>query len=135
MSLNTSVDAVQMVKKYKPGLLVKFFRSGFISKFIAIFLVFVIAGRFEGMDFEVLLPFLIICVILFLGASFYPLLHVKLYLKRHKLEQAIREDSGYMNVAISAFNLCPYKSMLSYIRKLNPQAAKEIERQQAERKK
>ena len=40
-----------------------------------------------------------------------------------------------MNVAINAFNALPTKKTLAYIRKLNPAAAQEIERQLAEKKK
>ena len=40
-----------------------------------------------------------------------------------------------MNVAISAYNANPSKRMLSYIKRLNAQAGKEIERQLAANKK
>ena len=40
-----------------------------------------------------------------------------------------------MNVAINTFNALPTKRTLAYVRKLNPSAAQEIDRQLSEKKK
>ena len=128
-------DAYTRIKNYKPNLLVRFFKTGFLSKTIGMTITFIVAGRFGDADMEVIIPILGICIALLWLGSLYPLASVKHYCKKHHIDEAIRRDSGYMNVSIATFNTLPTKKMLAYIRDLNPAAAQEIERQQAERKK
>lgn len=135
----SSEEAIALLKKYKPNFLVRFFKkqgfSGFLSKFISMTIVFIVAGRFGDVDMEVILPILGVCVVLLFLGSLYPLVHFKGYCRRRHINEAIRKDTGYMNVAINAFNALPTKKTLAYIKKLNPAAAQEIERQLAEKKK
>ena len=135
----SSQEAIELLKKYKPNFLVRLFKkqgfSGFLSKFIGMTIVFIVAGRFGDVDMEIILPILGVCVVLLLLGSLYPLAHFKGYCRRRHIDKAIRKDVGYMNVAINAFNAFPTEKTLVYIRKLNPAAAKEIERQLAEKKK
>ena len=97
-------------------------------------IVFVVGGRLGDIDMEVIIPILGGCFVLLWLGSLYPLVHLKGYCRRHHIVEAIRKDTGYMNVAINAFNALPTKKTLAYIRKLNPAAAQEIERQLAEKK-
>ena len=98
-------------------------------------IVFVVGGRFADIDMEVIIPVLGVCFVLLWLGNLYPLVHFKGYCRRHHIHEAIRKDTGYMNVAINAFNALPTKKTLAYIKKLNPAAAQEIERQLAEKKK
>ena len=123
------------IKNYKPNLLVKFFKSRVIGKFIGISLAFVITGRFGDIDPDALFIIAGIVLLFMLVGSAYPIANIKKYYRKHHIDEAIRKDSGYMNVAISAYNNLPTKKMLAYIKELNPAAAQEIERQLAERKK
>ena len=135
----SSEEAITLLKKYRPNFLVRLFKkqgfSGFLSKFISLTIVFIVGGRFGDVDMEVILPILGVCVVLLFLGSLYPLAHFKGYCRRHHIDESIRKDTGYMNIAISAYNVLPSKKMLSYIRGLNLEAAQEIERQLAARKK
>ena len=135
----SSEEAIVLLKKYKPNFLVRLFKSqgfsGFLGKFIGMTIVFVVGGRFTDVDTEVILPILGACFVLLWLGSLYPLVHLKGYCRRRHIDEAIRKDTGYMNVAINAFNALPTKKTLAYIKKLNPAAAQEIERQLAEKKK
>ena len=132
-------EAITMLKNYKPNFLVRIFKSqgfsGFLRKFIGMTIVFVVGGRLGDVDMEVILPILGVCVVLLWLGSLYPLAHFKGYCRRRHIDEAIRKDTGYMNVAINAFNALPTKKTLAYIKKLNPAAAQEIERQLAEKNK
>lgn len=132
-------EAIALLKNYKPNFLVRFFQnqgfSGFLSKFISMTIVFVVGGRFADIDMEFILPVIGVCFGLLWLGGLYPSIHLKCYCRRHHINEAIRKDTGYMNVAINAFNILPNKKTLAYIRKLNPAAAKEIDRQLAEKKK
>lgn len=127
--------AIDTIKKYKPNLMVRFFKSGFIGKVLSMTITFIVVGRFGDVDMEVLIPIIGGGIVLLLLGSAYPMVNVKRYFRKHHIDEAIRNDSGYMNVAISAFNMLPTKKMLKYIKGLNPSAAEEIERQLADKKK
>ena len=128
-------EAITLLKNYKPNLLVRFFKTGFIKKCISMTLAFVVAGRFGDVDMEAVILFVGIGMLLLWLGSLYPLANIKSYCKKHHIDEAIRKDTGYMNIAINAFNVLPTKKMLSYIKTLNPAAAQEIERQLAAKKK
>ena len=135
----SSEEAIALLKKYKPNFLVRLFKSqgfsGFLGKFIGMTIVFVVCGRLGDIDMEVILPILGVCFVLLWLGSLYPLVHLKVYCRRHHIVEAIRKDTGYMNVAINTFNALPTKRTLAYVRKLNPSAAQEIDRQLSEKKK
>jgi len=139
-SVNTqnSSDAIATLRKYKPNFLARLFKkqgfSGFFRKFISMTIVFIVAGRFGDIDMEVILPILGVCVVLLFLGGRYPFAHLKGFCRRHHIDEAIRQDTGYMNVAIVAYNTLPTRKMLAYIKGLNPAAAQEIERQLAEKK-
>lgn len=128
-------EAITLLKNYKPNLLVRFFKTGFIKKCISMTLAFVVAGRFGDVDMEAVILFAGIGILLLWLGSLYPLANIKSYCKKHHIDEAIRKDTGNMNVAINAFNALPTTQMLTYIKKLNPAAAQEIERQLAAKKK
>ena len=128
-------EAISLLKNYKPNLLVRFFKTGFIKKFISMTIAFVAVGRFGDVDIDVVVLFVGIGMLLLWLGSLLPLVHIKGYCKKHHIDDAIRKDTGYMNVAINAFNALPTKKMIAYIKGLNPAAAQEIERQLAEKKK
>ena len=129
------IKRIRELKNYKPNLLVRFFKTGFIKKCISMTLAFVVAGRFGDVDMEAVILFVGIGMLLLWLGSLYPLANIKSYCKKHHIDEAIRKDTGYMNIAINAFNVLPTKKMLSYIKTLNPAAAQEIERQLAAKKK
>lgn len=128
-------EAITLLKNYKPNLLVRFFKSGFIGKVIGMTITFIAIGRFGDVDPDGLFIIGGIGVLLLLICGYYPLANLKHYCKKHHIDEAIRNDTGYMNVAICTYNALPTNKTLTYIRKLNPAAAQEIERQQVERKK
>jgi len=76
-----------------------------------------------------------VSVPLLLARFLYPMHHLKKYFRKHHIEKAIRNDSGYMNISIAAYNLMPGKRMLAYIKKLNEEAGERIEKQLAAAKK
>jgi len=98
-------------------------------------IVFIAAGRFGDIDTEAILLFSGIGMLLLWLGSLYPLSNIKSYCKKHHIDEAIRKDTGYMNVAVNAFNTLPTRKMLAYIKELNPAAAQVIERQLAAKKK
>ena len=134
-NISSNQEAITLLKKYKPNILVKFFKSGFIGKMIGMTITFVAIGRFGDVDPEAIVLLVGIGMFLLWLAGLYPLAHIKSYCKKHHIDDAIRKDTSYMNVAINAFNALPTKKMLAYIKKLNPSAAQEIERQLAAKKK
>ena len=116
-----SVDrARELLNRYKPSLFARACACPIIPKFVAMFFVFAIGGRFTDMalDFEVMLPFIVISVILFFLHVYYPSHHFKRYLRKHKIHEAIRNDSGSdgSKLAISSFSksIVPY-FMLTFI--------------------
>ena len=127
-------EAISLLKSYKPNLLVRFFKTGFIKKCIGMTIAFVAAGRFGDVDIDAVAIFVGIGILLLWLGSLLPLAHIKGYCKKHHIDDAIRKDTGYMNVAINAFNALPTKKMIAYIKELNPAAAQEIERQLAAKK-
>ena len=134
-NISSNQEAITLLKNYKPNILVRFFKSGFIGKMIGMTITFVAIGRFGDVDPEAIVLLVGIGMFLLWLAGLYPLAHIKSYCKKHHIDDAIRKDTGYMNVAINAFNALPTKKMLAYIKKLNPSAAQEIERQLATKKK
>ena len=130
----SSQEAISLLKNYKPNLLVRFFKTGFIKKCIGMTIAFVAAGRFGDVDIDAVVLFVCIGMLLLWLGSLLPLAHIKGYCKKHHIDDAIRKDTGYMNVAINAFNVLPTKKMIAYIKGLNPAAAQEIERQLAAKK-
>ena len=131
----TNQEAINLLKNYKPNLLVRFFKTGFLKKCIGMAIVFIAAGRFGDIDTEAILLFSGIGMLLLWLGSLYPLANIKSYCKKHHIDEAIRKDTGYMNVAVNAFNTLPTRKMLAYIKELNPAAAQVIERQLAAKKK
>ena len=139
-STSEGTKAIEILDRYKRNWIVRFFcEKGFVSIMcVIIFAVIEIAIQYNG-DIEMISYIIastaIIWVPCVLGRIFYPLHHAKKYIRKYCLENAIRNDSGYMNVAISAYNIYASNGMLKYIRSLNPAAAQRIEKQIADRKK
>ncbi len=131
-------NAVEVMKRYNPNGFIQFLRSRryyslMFLYFGAIIYMLVeedpymasVAAGSMGIFF---LPILILHYL-------YPMHHLKKYCKKHNIVEAIRNDSGYMNVAIVTYNAYPCKKTLKYIRRLNPAAAQRIVQQLAARKK
>ena len=137
-SAPSNQKAVTLMKSYNPNWIVNYVHSR--RFFTIMFLCFGLVGKLaaDG-DMEMAFTGLAVTAPLWLSSLlariFYPMHHVKKYIRKHGLEDAIRNDGGYMNVAISAYNAMPGKKMLNYIRDLNPAAAKTIEQQLASKKK
>ena len=72
---------------------------------------------------------------LLIAKFLYPFSHLRKYIRKNNLEDAIRNDTGHMSVAVCVYNRLQSKKTLKYIRGLNPAAAQEIERQLAAKKK
>ena len=133
----SGADAVAILKRYDPNWFVQYVRSR--RYYTIIFLCIGLCVKFAMDGSEEYIPLGIavtapLWVPSVLGHMFYPMYHIKKYLRKHNLVDAIRNDSGYMNVAIVAYNANPCKKMLSYIRSLNPAAAQRIEQQLAAKK-
>ena len=58
-----------------------------------------------------------------------PFLDVKKYIKKNHIDDAIKNDPDYLNLAILTYNLMPCKRMLRYIKTINAEAGAKIERQ------
>jgi len=124
-----------LIKAYKPNWISQFFRS---RRFWTIIIAFVgaIVATAESTSIEAALGmFVVFCGPLLAGYILYPMHHVKKYFKKYDIDDAIREDTGYMNVAVLSYNAMPTKKMIAYIRSLNPAAAKRVEQLIAESKK
>ncbi len=128
-------NAISMIGYYKPNFLVKFFNSRIIIKLISMSIVFIVAGRFGDIDIDVLIPIIAAIVLFFVLGSFVPIWSVKGYFRKYGIDDAIKNDTGYMNVAISAYNALPCKKMLKYIKSLNIAAGLRIAQQLAAKKK
>ncbi|MBR4290105.1 MAG: zinc ribbon domain-containing protein [Oscillospiraceae bacterium] len=131
-------EAIAVIDQYKPNGFMRFLVS---RRFYQLMLIYFVAiGYFlveDGLYMASvgaagMAPFFIPILI---AKFLYPISHLKKYIKKNNLEDAIRNDSGYMNVAISVYNKLQSKKTLAYIRDLNHAAAQEIERLLAERKK
>ena len=48
----TNTEAIDTIKKYKPNLIARFFKTGFLRKFLGMFLTFLLVGRFGDVDIE-----------------------------------------------------------------------------------
>lgn len=119
----------QLLKAYKPSWVPKLM-ARFNGVFIAFLIIFAFR-EFEGYP-EIFLTlfgsFILICTTLSILFSFP---HRKRYYKKTGIKEAIRHDSGNMQVAIKVYNAYPCKKSLNYIRSLNPAAAQLIDQQLA----
>lgn len=134
----SNADAIALLKRYDPNWFVNYVRSRRYYTIIVLCIGLLVKLAMDGSEEYIAMGAAItapLWVPSVLGHIFYPMYHVKKYIRKHNLEDAIRNDTGYMNVAIVAYNANPCKKMLSYIRSLNPSAALRIEQQLAAKKK
>ncbi len=131
-------DVIATIDNYKTNWFIRFLSS---RHFFSLMLLYIIAvGYFlfeDGLEMAVsaalgMSPFF---VSLLIAKLLYPLYHLKNYIRKNNLEDAIRNDTGYMNIAISVYNAMPGKKVLEYIRSLNATAAQRIEQKIAATKK
>ena len=131
-NIYTAQDVQRILNMYKESWVPKLCArlNGF---FIAFLILFAFRG-FEGYP-ELFLSlfgsFILICTLLTIFFSFP---HRKRYYKRKRINEAIRYDSGDMQIAIKVYNAYPGKKSLDYIRALNPAAAQLIDYQLAQKK-
>ena len=130
--------AIERIKSYKPNWFIQYLRSRrfYTVMFLCVGLAVTLftEGDLE-MAFAGLAGTSPIWLPSLAGKFFYPMHHVKKYFRKNNIEEAIRKDTGYMNVAISAYNAMPGKKMLAYIKGLNQAAGQKIEQQLAANKK
>jgi len=122
------------IQRYRPNMFSNFLRSRRFYSLMILYFGFAIWQLVESgvYDASVALGGLGVFFIPLLIAHFlYPLHHVKKYLRKHGLEEEIRNS---VNVAICAYNLFPKKKMRKYISRLNGKAGYEILRQLSESK-
>lgn len=131
-------DAIAVIEKYKPNGFMRFLASRrfyqlMMLYFVAIGYLLVEDGLYmASVGAGGMAPFFIPILI---AKFLYPISHLKKYIKQNNLEDAIRNDTGSMNVAIAVYNQLQSKKTLAYIRELNPSAAQKIEQLLAKRKK
>lgn len=116
-----------IMNAYKPNCISRFFDGPGVLRFIVLFLTFVFVK--DLWIKEVLITIFIIEFLLILMKILYPFHHVKKYIRKKHIDDAIKNDPNYRNIAILTYNLRPCKRMLRYIKKLNVEAGVEIERQ------
>ncbi len=124
--------AIAKIQQYKANSFIQFLSS---RRFYTIILVYIVAVGYSLFEFDLymacavlvgLAPFFVPLII----AKFvYPLHHFKKFLRTNNIEEAIHNDSGAMEVAISAYNMLPKKKTLAYIEQLNKDAAYVIQEQ------
>lgn len=134
----SNTKAVETIKSYRPNWFVQFLRSGRFYSAMIIFIGVVVAFLNQGnpyMAFVAVLGMAPFWLPLLIAYFKYPLYHLKKYIQKNGVEDAIRNDTGYMNVAISTYNALPGKKTLAYIKSLNVNAAQKIEQQLAAKKK
>ena len=128
-NIYTAQDVQKILNLYKPSWVPRLC-SRLNGVFIAFLIIFAFRG-FEGYP-EIFLTlfgsFIVICTLLTILFSFP---HRKRYYKRKRINEAIRYDSGNMQIAIKVYNAYPGKKSLDYIRSLNPAAAQLIDQQLA----
>lgn len=134
----SEAESLAIIKNYKPNSLIQFLTSRRYYTLIAIYFLAIVYllvddGLYMASVCAVgLAPFFLPIL---LAKLLYPSYHLQKYIEHNNLEDAIKNDTGKMNVAIAVYNVAPRKRTISYIKSLNKKAAQEIERQLAERKK
>lgn len=117
----------EIIDDYNPNWLVRFFDGPGVSSVIISFITYVIIWKMWHK--EVLIALLIIAIPLILIKMVYPFRDTKKYIKKNHIDDAIKNDPDYLNIAILTYKLMPCRRMLRYIKKLNIEAGLEIERQ------
>ena len=57
-----------------------------------------------------------------------------IYIKKNHIDDAIKNDPDYINIAVLTYKLMPCRRMLRYIKKINIDAGLEVERQISKKK-
>lgn len=131
-NLYTAQDVQKILNLYKepwlPNLCIKL-NGVFIAA-----LIFFAFREFEGYPEVILALFVPMILICFAVSAFYPFHHRKRYYKKKRINEAIRCDSGNMQIAIKVYNAYPGKKSLRYITALNPAAGQLISQQLAAKK-
>ena len=117
----------EIIYAYKPTGLARFFDGPGVSRIMVLFITFALIREMWIM--EVLLTIAAIECLLILMKMCYPFHHVKQYIRKNHIDDAIKHDPNYRDVAALAYALMPGKKMLRYIKKLNTEAGLEVERQ------
>jgi len=133
-NVQSNKNAIRVIKSYDPNWFIEYLNSRRYYTIMMLCIGACVKFAMDG-DTEVAFGFAAgtspLWLTSLIGRLFYPMHHIKKYFRKNHIEDAIRSDTGYMNVAISAYNVMPGKKMLAYIRKLNPEAAQRIRQQLA----
>jgi len=127
--LNENKTANDFIKNYNPNCLVRFFDGPGVKKVSITLIGFSLIYYFKEGDFLVVIICAILTLPLLLIRMVYPFLKLIKYIKKNKIDDAIKNDPDCLNIAIRTYNLLPSRRMLWYIKKLNIDAGLEIERQ------
>ena len=114
------------IENYNPNCLVRFFDGPAVGSIIASFITF--ATIKQMWNIVTLIALLIIAIPLVIIKLIYPFSNAKKYIKKNHIEDAIKNDPEYIDIAILTYKLMPCKRMLKYIKKININAGLEVER-------
>ena len=128
-SVKANKTAYEHAKDYNPNALVRFFDGAGVRTVISLLVTYTAIYYFKEKELMVVVICGAIALVLALIGLVYPFLNIIGYMKRKKIDKAIKNDPNYLNIAIAIYNLFPTKRLLWYIKKLNIAAGSEIERQ------
>lgn len=123
---NENKTIYDVIENYTPNCFVRFFDGPGVTSVIGLFITFAIIQ--EMWYIEVLIAFFIITFPLLLGKMFIPFLNARKYIKKNHIDEAIKNNPDYLNIATLTYELMPCRKMLWYIKKINIDAGLEIER-------
>ena len=120
------------IKNYNPKGISRFFDGPAVGGILASFITFTIIKRMWYK--EVFIIFSILAIPLILLKIILPFHFVKKYIKKNHIDDAIKNDPDYINIAVLTYKLMPCRRMLRYIKKINIDAGLEVERQISKKK-
>lgn len=115
----------EIIDNYRPNSFVRFLDGPGPGSIIAMYIAFSIIQKMWNK--VTIIALLIIAIPLLLMKMICPFLDVKKYIKKNHIDEAIKNDPDYLNLAILTYNLMPCKRMLRYIKRINTEAGIEIE--------
>lgn len=115
------------IKNYNPKGIARFFDGPAVGGILTSFITFAIIKKMWHV--EILIAFLILAIPLIILKIILPFRFVKKYIIKNHIDDAIKNDPDYINIAFLTYKLMPGRRMLKYIKKININAGLEVERQ------
>lgn len=123
---NENKTILDIIDAYEPNAFVRFWDGPGVGRIIGLFVALSILRKLWYV--ETLIILLIFAIPMILTKMIYPFLHVKKYIKKNHIDDAMKNDPDYLDIAFATYDLMPCKKMLRYIKKINAEAGSEIER-------